>query len=66
MHISNFIKLELKFGDYIWLMDEKGSGFFGNYNGNFESSQQTFEFSNHSTGQIETIDIEKLQRLEKK
>ena len=27
MHISEFIKLDLKVGDYIWIMNEKGEGF---------------------------------------
>lgn len=64
MHINDFIKLDLKIGDYIWIMNEKGEGFQGNYNGNFDPSRQTFQFRNHSNGQTQTIEIIKLQRLD--
>ena len=64
MHLNDFIKLKLKVGDYIWIMNEKGVGFNGNYDGNFEPSKQTFQFRNHSNGQSQTIEITKLQRLD--
>jgi len=64
MNIFDFIKLDLKQGDYIWIMNEKGEGFHGNYDGNFNQSKQTFQFRNHSNGQIQTIEIDKLQRLQ--
>lgn len=64
MHINDILKLDLKVGDYIWIMNEKGEGFPGNFNGNLDISKQTFQFRNHSNGQTETIQITKLQRLE--
>lgn len=64
MHLNDFIKLDLKIGDYIWIMNEKGEGFPGNYHGNFDPSKQTFQFRNHSNGQTQTIEIVKLQRLD--
>ena len=66
MHITDFIKLDLKHGDYIWIMNEKGEGFWGNFDGSFDSSKQTFRFRNHSNGQTQTVEIAKLQRLELK
>lgn len=64
MHINDFIKLDLKIEDYIWIMNEKGEGFPGNYSGNFDPSRQTFQFRNHSNGKTQTIEIIKLQRLD--
>ena len=64
MHINDFIKLNLKTGDNIWLMNEKGEGFPGTYNGNFDAAKQTFQFINYSNGQTQTIEISKLQRLD--
>ena len=64
MHINDFIKLDLKIGDYIWIMNENGEGFPDNFNGNFDPSKQTFQFRNHSNGQTETIKINMLQRLD--
>lgn len=60
MHINDFIKLYLKVGDYIWIMNEKGEGFRGNYDGNFNQLNQTFHFRNHSNGKIQQIEISKL------
>jgi hypothetical protein len=64
MHINDFIKLELKIGDYIWIMNEDGEGYNGNYIGNFDPPKQTFQFRNHSNGQTQTIEINKVQRLD--
>lgn len=64
MHINDFIKLDLKIGDYIWIMTEKGEGYPGNYNGNFDPSKQSFQFRNHSNGQTQTVEIKKLQSLD--
>ncbi len=63
MYILEFIKLNLQIGDFIWLMNEKGEGFTGNYAGSFNESNQTFQFNNHSNGKTQTIEIQKLQRL---
>jgi hypothetical protein len=64
MHINDFLKLDLKTNDYIWIMNEKGEGFWGNYNGGYDATKQTFQFRNHSNGKTQTIEIMKLQRLE--
>lgn len=58
-----FIKLNLKQGEYISLMNEKGEVYSGTYENDYNSSNETFRFSNHSNGQIETIYIESLQDL---
>jgi hypothetical protein len=61
----DFESLKLTIGDYIWLMNEGGEGFFGYYQGDYDLSKQTFKFQNHSNGQKEMIHIIKLQRLQK-
>lgn len=55
--------MDLKLGDFIWILNEKGEGFPGNYAGDFSQAAQTFQFNNHSNGQKQTIEIGKLQRL---
>jgi hypothetical protein len=65
MHIAAFKKLELEIGDYIWIMNERGEGYWGNYAGEYNPSNQTFKFKNHSNGQTETIEIQNLQKLQK-
>lgn len=64
MPINDFTRLGLKIGDFIWIMNERGEGFPGNYDGNFDSTKNTFQFRNHSNGQTQTIEINKLQRLD--
>ena len=64
MHIADFLKLELKYFDYIWIMNEKGEGFYGNYLGTADSSNQSFKFQNHSNGQTQIIEVGKLQMLQ--
>ena len=56
MHINEIIKLDLKIGDYIRIVNEKGERFLGNYNGNVDSSKQTFQFRNHSNGKTQVIE----------
>lgn len=58
-----FIKLNLSQGELIYLMNEKGEGFTGTYENEYNSSNETFRFSNYSNGQIETIYIDRLQDL---
>lgn len=64
MHINDFIKLDLKLGDYICIMNAKGEGFWGNYDGSFDNSKNTFSSRNHSNGKTETVEINRLQRLD--
>lgn len=61
--IHVFIKLNLKQGEYIYLMNEKGEGFSGTCENDYNSTNETFRFSNFSNGQIETVDIDRLQDL---
>ena len=61
----SFMSLGLVFNDYIWIMTESGEGFFGYYRHEYNESRQTFKFHNNSNGQLETIFIESLQRLER-
>lgn len=61
----DFEILKLSVGDYIWLMNEGGEGYWGNYLGDYDATKQTFKFRNHSNGQEEKIDVAKLQRLQK-
>jgi len=65
MHISQFLDLELEPGDYIWIKNERGERFGGTYLGYYNSGDQTFKFQNGSNGQTETIEIQKLQFLDK-
>lgn len=58
-----FVKLNLKQGEFIFLINEKGEGYSGTYENEYNSSNETFRFSNHSNGQTETINIERLQDL---
>ncbi len=61
LHI--FIKLNLRQGELIYLMNEKGEGIYGTYENEYDSSNDTFKFSNHSNGQIQIIYINQLQDL---
>ena len=63
--LFDFEKLNLKYGDYIWLMNKKGEGYFGFFYNDFNLSKKTFKFRNHSNGKDEIILIESLQRLER-
>ena len=45
-------------------MNEKGEGFQGNFDGNFDASKQTFKFRNHSNGKEQMVEIRKLQKLD--
>jgi hypothetical protein len=58
-----FIKLNLKQGDLIFLINEKGEGFTGSYENDYDSSYETFKFNNYSNGKIITIYIDLLQDL---
>ncbi len=64
MNPFTFRELELKYGDSIFLIDEKGEGFSGMYEGEYDNSTETFKFNNSSKGITETIYIENLQHLE--
>lgn len=61
--IHVFIELDLKQGELIYLMTEKGEGFTGTYQNEYNSSKETFTFSNFSNGKEETIYIDRLQEL---
>lgn len=65
MYISEtyFRKLDLKYGNLIYLVTETGEGFNGTYQGDFTGT--TFSFNNFSNGKTQKIFLDKLQRLEK-
>ena len=65
MSVVKFRSLGLSVGDLIHLINEKGEGFSGTYEGEYDPSKETIKFSNFSTGQIETIFLERLQDLRK-
>lgn len=65
MNIFLFNQLKLKRGEMIYLINEKGEGFSGTYESDYDNSSNTFIFSNHSNGKMETIHIEKLQFLKR-
>lgn len=58
-----FLKLELTFGEMIYLMIETGEGFTGTFQGGYTGS--TFLFNNFSNGKQQTIQLSKLQQLER-
>ena len=60
-----FKQLNLEFGDYIYIQNERGEGYYGTYENEYNSSNETFKFSNHSNGKVEVIKLEKLQQLTK-
>ena len=65
MSLYVFNELKLKAGELIYIMNEKGEGISGIYENEFNSSNGTFRFSNHSNGQTEIIEIDKLQLLKR-
>ncbi|GAA3622922.1 hypothetical protein [Flavivirga jejuensis] len=60
-----FNKLKLQRGELISLTNEGGEVFTGTYESENNNSSDTFQFSNFSNGQLETICIEKLQGLQR-
>ncbi|WP_040252123.1 hypothetical protein [Psychroserpens mesophilus] len=65
MSLYVFNELKLKAGELIYIMNEKGEGISGIYENEYNSSNGTFRFSNHSNGQTEMIEIDKLQLLKR-
>lgn len=65
MQVIEFERLKLKYGDYIWIMDEKGEGFYGYFEDQASPGMTVFKFRNHSNGKLESVYISKLQRLER-
>ncbi len=64
MFIQRFLELDLKNGEYICIMNEKGECTNGNYRNGFDNNNKSFKFQNHSNGKTDIIFIEKLQRLD--
>jgi len=60
-----FRELKLEYGEMIYLINEKGEGYSGTYENDYNNSTETFRFSNYSNGKIETIRIESLQFLKR-
>lgn len=60
-----FRELELNYGELIYIINEKGEGITGLYQGEYNNSNETFMFSNYSNGQMETISINKMHSIER-
>lgn len=58
-----FLNLDLKQGELIQIMNEKGEVFIGIFENEYNSSNETFRFSNFSNGQTEIVYIDRLQDL---
>lgn len=65
MNIYTFRELKLKCGEFIYLVNERGEGFSGVYEGEYDNANETFKFNNSSNGIIETIYIKNLQVLQR-
>jgi hypothetical protein len=63
--LVEFNKLKLRIGEVIYLQNAKGEGITGTYQNEFNSSNNTFRFDNHSNGKSELIKIETLQLLKR-
>jgi len=63
MNINIFLKLGLKLGDEIHIIDERGEGWTGIYHGLFIPLKETFNFHNYSNGKNSTIEVKKLQTI---
>ena len=64
MNIATFLELKLKFGDNIYIVDEKGEGWVGVFQNGYDYRKNTFNFHNFSKGKAQTIEVSKLQRLD--
>ena len=58
-----FQKMNLKFGDLIYLMIETGEGFTGSFQDGFDGT--AFLFTNFSNSKTQKIALHNLQQLEK-
>lgn len=65
MNPYTFRELELTDGEFIYLINERGEGFSGVYEGEYDNANETFKFYNSSNGITETIYIEMLQLLQR-
>lgn len=60
-----FRELELKYGELIYIVNEKGEGISGLYENEYNNSNETFRFSNYSNGKTETIEINKMHSIQR-
>jgi len=63
--MNKFHALDLKIGDVIYIQNEKGEGITGTFQNEYNSSNETFKFDNHSSGNMEVLKIESLQQIKK-
>ena len=61
--LRKYKELKLKFGDYVYFINEKGEGIDGNFE--TEISNESFSFFNNTTGRSEVVNITNLQDLRK-
>lgn len=64
MNLAVFLEFKLKFGDNIYIIDEKGEGWKGLYQNGYNPYKHTFTFHNFSKGKPQTVEVLKLQRLD--
>lgn len=64
MSVATFFELNLKFGDTIFIIDEKGEGWPGIYQNGYDHGKHTFNFHNFSKGCPQKIEVLKIQRLD--
>lgn len=65
MNSQKFLTLNLKYGDQIYLVNDKGERFNGTYEDEYNSSNNSFKFLNFSNGQIEMIYLDNLHDLDR-
>lgn len=65
MNQPDFEALQLKYWDCITFFLAGGKMCVGNYADEYDNSNGTFKFSNHSNGKTETIKVAEIENLQK-
>jgi len=55
--MNEFQKLSLNTGNLIYIQNKKGEGITGTFQNEYNSSNESFKFINHSNGKSEIIKI---------
>ena len=63
MHFVFFENLHLQYWDWIYILNERGEGLWGNYIGDYDRNARTFIFQNAGNGQKEIINISDVQNM---
>ena len=64
MEISSFLNMNLQKGDGLLLKYYTGEVLQGNYRGDYDPNEISFSFFNQSTGEIQTVAIQRLLNLD--